>query len=192
MQIPIWPLPKSFSITTENGKTSLISKNEFQVSIVNAQECEKRFLEDAIERFETIALSSEEEENPFRRVVLPPLRNESYTKVNGKVVFSKLTIKLEPLGAESCVTRTKIQFGTNESYALEVNTESGTLIAENVFGALRGIETFAQLISMSSVKSYHNLAENLLPLRVEDEPRFAWRGLLLDTARHFFSVDQSG
>jgi hexosaminidase len=57
-----------------------------------------------------------------------------------------------------------------------------------VFGVIRGMETFVQLISMSSVNSHHYLAENLLPLRVEDEPRFAWRGLLVDTARHFFSV----
>ncbi|HBX05795.1 MAG TPA: beta-N-acetylhexosaminidase, partial [Leclercia adecarboxylata] len=51
------------------------------------------------------------------------------------------------------------------------------------FGALRAMETLLQLIQ--------NGAENTsLPwVAIEDAPRFPWRGLLLDSARHFIPLD---
>ena len=45
MQIPIWPLPNSFTITN-NGMTGLIK--ELKVIFENVQDCEKKFLQNAI------------------------------------------------------------------------------------------------------------------------------------------------
>eukprot|EP00735_Rhodelphis_limneticus_P006151 TRINITY_DN18520_c0_g1::TRINITY_DN18520_c0_g1_i1::g.2769::m.2769 TRINITY_DN18520_c0_g1::TRINITY_DN18520_c0_g1_i1::g.2769 ORF type:complete len:543 (+),score=112.48,sp/P13723/HEXA1_DICDI/38.95/2e-130,Glyco_hydro_20/PF00728.17/4.5e-93,Glycohydro_20b2/PF14845.1/1.2e-23,Glyco_hydro_20b/PF02838.10/0.00016 TRINITY_DN18520_c0_g1_i1:60-1631(+) len=73
---------------------------------------------------------------------------------------------------------------TNEEYhlSIEVNPARATLKAETVFGALRGLETFSQLVGPQ-------LAIESAPLIVHDKPRFSWRGLLVDTSRHFLSMD---
>ena len=72
----------------------------------------------------------------------------------------------------------------DESYTLETTPEQATLRATTVVGALRGLETFLQLVSTDSQGVY-------LPIvKILDHPRFPWRGLLLDVSRHFFTVDQ--
>ncbi|EMH4163258.1 beta-N-acetylhexosaminidase [Pluralibacter gergoviae] len=72
---------------------------------------------------------------------------------------------------------------SDESYRLTVD-ESGARIAANTrFGALHGIETLLQLIQNGP----NNTA---IPyLTINDSPRFPWRGLLLDSARHFLPVE---
>lgn len=72
---------------------------------------------------------------------------------------------------------------SDESYQLKVSTEGVTLRANTRFGALRGMETLLQLIQ--------NGAENTaIPyVTIDDAPRFPWRGLLLDSARHFMPLD---
>ena len=73
----------------------------------------------------------------------------------------------------------------NESYGLHCNTETGgaagcTVRAVEAVGALRGLETLAHLTHASAVP---------LPLALAaDNPRFPYRGLLLDSARHFLPV----
>lgn len=72
---------------------------------------------------------------------------------------------------------------SDESYQLKVSSEGVTLRANTRFGALRGMETLLQLIQ--------NGAENTaIPyVTIDDAPRFPWRGLLLDSARHFMPLD---
>jgi hexosaminidase len=72
---------------------------------------------------------------------------------------------------------------SDESYQLKVSAEGVTLRANTRFGALRGMETLLQLIQ--------NGAENTaIPyVTIDDAPRFPWRGLLLDSARHFMPLD---
>lgn len=75
------------------------------------------------------------------------------------------------------------QLGEDESYQLVVDGERAILTAPNPLGALRGMETFVQLV---------NSGENgwAVPgVRIDDKPRFAWRGLLLDVSRHFMPLD---
>ncbi|MBB5192413.1 hexosaminidase [Silvimonas terrae] len=69
-----------------------------------------------------------------------------------------------------------------ESYRLEVTDSGIILTAPQRYGALRGLQTLLQLQTTNSqgVVFPHVL--------IEDAPRFAWRGLLLDVSRHFIPV----
>lgn len=70
----------------------------------------------------------------------------------------------------------------DESYALSVTPTGATLQANTVVGALRGMETLLQLVQPGQ-DGY------LLPaVSIQDEPRFQWRGLLIDVGRHFEPV----
>lgn len=69
----------------------------------------------------------------------------------------------------------------NESYQLNITAAKIELTAKQLAGAQRGMETLLQLIGTES-------KINLPLVSINDHPRFKWRGLLLDTSRHFFSV----
>jgi len=67
--------------------------------------------------------------------------------------------------------------GPAESYRLEVGASGVTFSAADAAGEARGRATLRQLGEAST------------PLLIEDAPRFGWRGLMLDVARHFFGVE---
>jgi hexosaminidase len=67
----------------------------------------------------------------------------------------------------------------NESYQLLVSDRQAQLTAPTVVGALRGLETFLQLLSGDRDGFY------LPAVKIQDQPRFPWRGLLIDVARHY-------
>lgn len=75
---------------------------------------------------------------------------------------------------------------TNESYELELD-ETWTLSSENYYGFLRGIETFLQLFEPQD-KSQAIFQMSFLPISIRDSPSFNYRGVMIDTARHFISV----
>jgi hexosaminidase len=73
--------------------------------------------------------------------------------------------------------------GEDESYSLEVGAQQATLKADTVLGVIRGLETVLQLVSA-------NQGGYFLPLvRIQDKPRFAWRGLMIDVSRHWQPVE---
>ncbi|KAJ1959553.1 Glucosamine-6-phosphate isomerase (Glucosamine-6-phosphate deaminase) (GNPDA) (GlcN6P deaminase) [Dipsacomyces acuminosporus] len=75
---------------------------------------------------------------------------------------------------------------TDESYTLDVPLEGkASLLAKTPFGAVRGLETFSQLIFSASGRKIIKNA----PLKISDEPKFAHRGVLLDTSRNFYHLD---
>ena len=67
----------------------------------------------------------------------------------------------------------------NESYRLDINDKQARLTAQTVVGVLRGLETFLQLLA-SDRDGYY-----LPAVTIQDQPRFPWRGLLIDIGRHF-------
>ncbi|HEX8355030.1 MAG TPA: family 20 glycosylhydrolase [Pyrinomonadaceae bacterium] len=71
----------------------------------------------------------------------------------------------------------------DESYTLEVTERQASLRAGTVVGVLRGLETFLQLLEGDREGFY------LPAVSVDDRPRFPWRGLLVDIARHFQPMD---
>jgi len=76
----------------------------------------------------------------------------------------------------------QIQFGVDESYTLTIGSPISTITAPTTWGALRGLETFSQLL-MRNPASF-----TIASATVTDFPRFGWRGLLIDTSRHWLPV----
>jgi hexosaminidase len=65
-----------------------------------------------------------------------------------------------------------------ESYRLEVNRQGVTIHALSSAGAFYGCQTLRQLVEPDTRR---------IPfVEIEDTPRYAWRGLMLDVSRHFF------
>lgn len=84
-----------------------------------------------------------------------------------------------------------LSLGVNETYSLTIPTSGvATLTAQTQWGALRGLESFAQTVwwmgNDVSPGPVYNLTQ--LPISINDAPRFPWRGVLIDTSRHFLSV----
>ena len=71
----------------------------------------------------------------------------------------------------------------DESYVLAVTDSGVTLTAPTDIGVLRGFETLLQLLSADEKGYYFPCVS------ISDEPRFTWRGLLIDVGRHFQPVD---
>ncbi|HEY2468897.1 MAG TPA: family 20 glycosylhydrolase, partial [Terracidiphilus sp.] len=75
------------------------------------------------------------------------------------------------------------QLGEDESYHLTVSPQSVSLTAPNPLGILHGLQTFLQLVK-SSPQGF------VVPaVVIDDQPRFSWRGLMLDAGRHFMPLD---
>jgi hexosaminidase len=73
----------------------------------------------------------------------------------------------------------------NEAYRLEITADGVTLEAGTRAGLFAGVQTIRQLLPAPAQGEVH-----LPGGRIEDEPRFGYRGTMLDLARHFFGPDE--
>jgi len=73
--------------------------------------------------------------------------------------------------------------GEDESYRLEISLDRIELKAPTDIGIVRGLETLLQLLSVDSEGYYFPCT------LIEDQPRFTWRGLLIDSCRHFMPLE---
>jgi len=67
----------------------------------------------------------------------------------------------------------------DESYQIEISDKQAALMAPTVVGVLRGLETLLQLVDADRDGYF------LPGIRIQDQPRFPWRGLLIDVGRHY-------
>lgn len=88
---------------------------------------------------------------------------------------SGLTVSVERPG--------EVLLGEDESYELSIAADLLELKAETELGAMHGLETLLQLLSADEAGYFFPAVE------VRDQPRFPWRGLMIDSARHFMPLD---
>ncbi len=75
------------------------------------------------------------------------------------------------------------QLGEDESYHLVVSPTHVILSAPNPLGILHGLQTFLQLVD-TTPRGF-----TVASVTIDDAPRFPWRGLMLDSGRHFMPLD---
>jgi hexosaminidase len=151
----LMPMPASVQV----GTGSLHVDSSFSVALTG--HIEPR-LERAVERFL---------QQLGRQTALPLSRKPA------KSASSTLIIRTDHASKEIQ------EVGEDESYTLEVNSNGAKLAAPTPLGTLHGLQTFLQLVDVSS-EGFAAPA-----VTIQDKPRFPWRGLLIDPARHFIPLE---
>lgn len=101
--------------------------------------------------------------------------NQERVELDNKFDNAKLSIQIDKVDVPSV--------GVDEAYTLSVTKEHILLKSNTSIGALRGLETLFQMVSADADGYYFPAAE------IFDKPRFKWRGMMVDVARHFIPID---
>jgi hexosaminidase len=152
----LMPLPSSVQL----GTGQLMIDTLFSVSIVGQRDSR---LQRAVELF------------------LASLRRQTgMSPLNMEVTDSATA----PLVVHADHTNKDVQeLNEDESYSLEISSSGARLDAATPLGAMRGLQTFLQLVETTA----QGFAVPALTIR--DQPRFPWRGLMIDVSRHFIPLD---
>ncbi|GBG59261.1 hypothetical protein CBR_g32276 [Chara braunii] len=187
-QASIWPLPLSY---INGSRTIHISTDlTFQASIPS------ELLNNAFHRYYDLIFSHRQKHttHPGHRVhsslsSSSPSSLSSYGNKDRQLCAMEEVGKGDGLRLVSVIVLTsseKLQLETDESYLMEVpDSEEGEVLimANNVYGVLRALETFSQLCTYNFATKRVQIKH--APWVIRDSPRFPHRGLLIDTSRHF-------
>lgn len=112
----------------------------------------------------------------LRRVTGYPLRIRTAPPGNGDILIS--------------ITGTNT-VSDAEAYELTVTPETIAINASTAVGAFYGVQSLLQLFPPAVFgKTTQRTNWTVKCVKIEDAPRFPWRGLLLDVSRHFLTVDE--
>eukprot|EP01133_Synstelium_polycarpum_P015530 gene15530-18448_t len=79
-----------------------------------------------------------------------------------------------------------LYLGVDESYSIDASSVALFISSQTIYGAMRALETFSQLIVYNQFNDSYTLP--FLPVAINDYPRYEWRGFLFDAARHYSTV----
>ncbi|KAK6915796.1 Beta-hexosaminidase, eukaryotic type, N-terminal [Dillenia turbinata] len=162
--INIWPMPKSVT----SGKQTLLLSNDFVLNTQGSKYPDSSgILKDGFSRFLQVLRASHVADS-----------NSSYSSAHFPVCKGLHVVILSP--------NDKLQYGVDESYKLSVTALGAVyayLEANTVYGALHGLQTFSQLCHFNFKARVFEVRQ--APWTIIDQPRFSYRGLLIDTSRHY-------
>ncbi|WJX88621.1 Beta-hexosaminidase 1 [Trifolium repens] len=163
----LWPLPSQFS----SGNYSLSIDPSLTVSVIGNFSS----LNSAFER--------------YKEMIFKHTGKGFVRKLKERIRYHIVTLNII---VHSNIDELKL--GVDESYTLQISTANESSVAGNVtieantvFGALRGLETFSQLCSFDYTTKTVKIHK--APWSIQDKPRFAYRGLMLDTSRHYLPIN---
>ncbi|WP_226663546.1 beta-N-acetylhexosaminidase [Microbulbifer aggregans] len=95
---------------------------------------------------------------------------------------TEILIELPQFRASRALPKTLLELQRErEKYQLHISPQKITLRAGEPLGILRGLHTLSQLVGSE--------AGPIQAVQIEDQPVYRWRGLMLDSVRHFLSID---
>ncbi|XP_022680619.1 beta-hexosaminidase 3 isoform X1 [Setaria italica] len=191
--VNVWPMPKSVS----NGKQTVFISKDLKMTVVGSNYSdEKAILRDAFGRMVAVVEQDHVISESYERSPVLVGMNVVVRSRDDEVLAVLLLMGTRtPVNFVLCVLILKIgllqlNFGVDESYSLFVPSTGHPLYAQieaqTVFGALHALETFSQLCSFD-LESRQIILRSA-PWSILDSPRFPYRGLLIDTSRHYLPV----
>lgn len=175
----IWPQPQKI-LRTDGTRTIDPELFKFELD-ENIADCD--ILVAAIERYQILTFIDDCVQLTNRTTgspLIPTKVDSSKPCVRAPDTLTKLLIEVH-----SSVCEKYPYQDMDEAYKLDIErTGEASLSANSIWGALRGLETFSQLV-------YPTTSNGLFQLNctyIVDYPRFTHRGLLIDTSRHFLPL----
>ncbi|XP_076443507.1 beta-hexosaminidase subunit alpha-like [Babylonia areolata] len=162
-----WPMPKTYEPT---GNSNTLDADTFSFAVAG-EDCD--ILRKAFVRYHRAIFGDVGDKSRSER--FSPKFVQVFSQVQADV--NKLSVDVS-----SPCQGVYPSLKSDESYQLTVSGGKATVTAKEVWGALWGLETFTQLVYRSDTGEF--LVNDTT---VDDEPRFAHRGMLLDTSRHYLS-----
>ncbi|XP_030043504.1 beta-hexosaminidase subunit alpha [Microcaecilia unicolor] len=163
----VWPLPQFVVSSPQVYPVSPFSFR-FQYSASSAVWEGCSVLDEAFKRYSRILFAGGAQN--------PGTRPEDV--LHGAASFFTLAVSVTAPGCDDFP-----QLDSKENYKLSISDQGFLLTADTVWGALRGLETFSQLVWRAEDGRYL-----INKTEITDYPRFAHRGLLLDTSRHYLPI----
>jgi hexosaminidase len=106
-----------------------------------------------------------------------------------------VTIPVRPLSATAAQGAIRLELTTSEGsgdegYELTIAAAGVRIQSTTPAGIFYGVQTFRQLLPASvELRGARPHALSVPTGRIADRPRYAWRGAMVDVARHFFAPD---
>ncbi|WP_345954266.1 beta-N-acetylhexosaminidase [Mucilaginibacter sp. PAMB04168] len=123
----------------------------------------------------------------YNGVEIQPLANFLQADLLKSVGQTAIIGKLRVSGGIHLELVKKLRAQTGEAYVLTVGRKGTTISATSSHGLFNGINSFLQLIRLGQ-KNAGKKTIRIAGWEINDEPRFEWRGILLDESRHFFGM----
>lgn len=149
--LTVWPKPQR---QTGNGPLLALRRDTFEFTVAGQ---DSDILRDALRRYVGLVLG--------RGSTLPAAAEAQGAA--SAVVGLDVDVKSGSLD---------LTIDTDESYMLTIAAPRATLTAPTVYGALRGLESFSQLV---------NGGMEVNATTITDKPRFHFRATMIDTSRHW-------
>jgi hexosaminidase len=155
----VWPLPKTLNY---NNESLAIDPSAF---LFNSWKPGCEILDKALQR--------------YKKLSFPGYGNSSKHFTSKANSIASVTITLK----NGCTSEYP-QFNMDESYTIHATSSIGIIMANEIWGALRALETFSHLIYKDTNGQWW-----LRAATISDSPRFPHRGIMLDSSRHYLSVN---
>ncbi|KAI8873156.1 beta-hexosaminidase [Ramicandelaber brevisporus] len=159
----LWPIPQNYT----QGNSTLVVGDGFWFNVKTPH----NLLASAVSRYQDIFVRQKHLPPHLYNLTFPGYSHPQLTNLD-------ITVK--------DTTKAELKLGVDESYTLNVPEKGGaaSLSSNTVWGAIRGLETFIQLLVGHTNKQFILNA----PVAVTDYPKYQHRGIMLDTSRNYYPV----
>ena len=126
----------------------------------------------------TIVLSSDQQEMQDAVAV--------FSNLLRRAAGLRLQITTNPVSSNAIVCKINSSISNDEGYKLSVQKDLIVVEAKTPNGIFYGMQTLRQLLPFQVERPYlSNTVWSVPCIEIEDEPRFGYRGLMLDVCRYF-------
>ena len=172
----VFPAAKTENYADKNLDVGVIHPSQLEIKILGPDQTHT-VMDPALERFQSALMK-----------ILPDYAEDYPINPDSLDLHKILGIEIHIVSSD-----TDLYHGVEERYDLKVPITSpsfATIRADTVFGALRALETLSQLFEFGWIDNGEPVfIVNKLPIKIEDHPTYSYRGLMIDTARHYLPMN---
>ena len=161
------PLPQSIQV--QKGEPFILDSS-VQISVAEGLQQEGEFLQMYLKDLTGLSL-------PIVQIAMPHSQKAKSHKARA------IELAMSPKVTENV---TPYSQGEKEGYVLTINKKGISIVGSTAAGVFYGIQTLRKSIG-NAISGQGSIA--LAAATITDAPRFQWRGMHLDSSRHFFPVE---